>query len=66
MTGIETAEDAALTVEEAARFLGIKPKTLYRWAAEGKVPSIKAGGARRFSPSALAGWREAHSQGTEE
>ncbi|MBM7117651.1 helix-turn-helix domain-containing protein [Archangium primigenium] len=60
---VDVTTDAAWTVDEASRFLGIKPKTLYRKAAEGTVPSFKVGGALRFSPARLAEWREAQARG---
>lgn len=65
MMEVEVTTDAAWTVDEAARYLGIKPKTLYRKAAEGVVPSFKVGGALRFSPAALAEWRRAQQRGGE-
>jgi|GEM_PF-4479168 len=61
--GVGATDDAAWTVDEAARFLGIKPKTLYRKASEGTVPSFKVGGALRFSPVRLAEWRAAQQRG---
>ncbi|ATB41120.1 hypothetical protein CYFUS_006582 [Cystobacter fuscus] len=60
---VSVSDDSAWTVEEAARFLGIAPKTLYRWASEGLVPSVKMGNLRRFSPRALAAWREGRTHG---
>jgi len=33
-----------MTVEEAADYLQVNPKTLYRWLREGEVPGIKLGG----------------------
>jgi excisionase family DNA binding protein len=32
-----------LTVEEAASMLSLKPSTLYRWAEERKLPTVKLG-----------------------
>ena len=40
--------DGRMTREDAARYLGLKPKTLAMWEMEGKGPaSVKVGG-RRF------------------
>jgi len=36
-----------LTVEEAARHLKIKPRTLLRWARQGKVKGFALSGSRR-------------------
>ena len=37
-----------LSPKECAEYTGISPKTLYRWAKERIVPSIKIGGLVRF------------------
>ena len=55
--------DAAWDVGEAARFLGVAPKTLYKLAASGAVPSFKVGSLRRFDPAKLSAWREAQQGG---
>lgn len=40
-----------LTAREVATLLGIHLVTVYRWAAEGRIPSIKLGnGSLRFLP----------------
>ncbi|RJS19543.1 transcriptional regulator [Corallococcus sp. H22C18031201] len=46
-------------VERAAQYLGISVKTMYRLAADRKVPSYKVGGALRFDPAVLRAWRAA-------
>ena len=56
---MDEADDKAWDVGEAAEYLGIRPKTLYKKSAEGTVPSFKVGGALRFSPKQLAEWRAA-------
>jgi excisionase family DNA binding protein len=48
-----------LDPEAAAKILGIKTITVYKWVSERKLPFIKVGGALRFRPSALASWLEA-------
>ena len=55
----EPDEGTYLTVGEAARMLGVSPKTVSRWAKEGKLPYRRTlGGHRRFPADgirALAG-----------
>lgn len=47
---------AYLTTGEAARILGVSPKTVSRWAAAGRIPHVVTpGGHRRFSPEAIRG-----------
>ncbi len=50
-------------VEEAAEFLGIRPKTLYEWVRQGRVPYRKIGFNVRFDPSELESWVGAQSRG---
>lgn len=45
-------------VEEAAEYLGIRPKTLYEWVRTGRVPYRKLGFNVRFDPDDLRGWVE--------
>ena len=44
------AEDAAyLTPGQVARILGVSPKTVNRWANDGRIPcAVTLGGHRRF------------------
>ena len=57
--------DRLLDVYEAAAMLGLKsPRTLYKWAYAGRIPSVKIGRLLRFRRSVLerliaAGEREA-------
>lgn len=37
-----------MTLREVAAYLRLAEKTTYRYAAEGKIPGFKVGGARRF------------------
>lgn len=50
-------------VEEAAEYLGIRPKTLYEWVRTGRVPHRKLGFNVRFDPTELAEWVEGQSAG---
>lgn len=43
-------------VEEAADYLGIRPKTLYEWVRTGRVPHRKLGFNVRFDPDELESW----------
>ena len=43
-------------VEQAADYLGIRPKTLYEWVRNGRVPHRKLGFNVRFDPDELAEW----------
>ena len=44
-----TADSAYLTPGQAARILGVSPKTVNRWATDGRIPcAMTLGGHRRF------------------
>jgi len=46
--------DRLLDVQEAAVLLGLKsPRTLYKWAYAGRIPSVKIGKLLRFRLSDL-------------
>ncbi len=45
-------------VDQAAEFLGIRPKTLYEWVRTGKVPHRKLGFNVRFDRDELERWVE--------
>jgi excisionase family DNA binding protein len=43
------AEGTYLTPGQVARLLGVSPKTIYRWATDGRLPcAVTLGGHRRF------------------
>lgn len=47
-------DDPLLTPGETAALFRVKPKTVARWADEGRLPSVKTpGGHRRFRRSAI-------------
>jgi excisionase family DNA binding protein len=46
--------DALLTLEEAARRLGLKPVTLRMWASGRKIARVKIGRAVRIPESEIA------------
>jgi excisionase family DNA binding protein len=46
--------DLYLQAGEVARRLHVSPKTVARWATEGKLPYVRTlGGHRRFEPGAI-------------
>jgi len=45
--------DDILDIRNAAKFLHIKERTLYRLVGEGEIPGIKVGGQWRFSKKCL-------------
>jgi len=47
-------------VDQAADYLGIRPKTLYEWVRTGRVPHRKLGFNVRFEPDELANWVGEH------
>lgn len=58
MSIIETLEKAehALTVPEVSRLLSVSQRTIYQYAASGRIPALKIGSAIRFDPHELARW----------
>jgi len=49
-------EKPNLSVEEAACWLGVSMRTVYRLAQVGTLPSFKVGGQWRFSQELLQRW----------
>ncbi len=48
--------DEIMTLEEVARYLKLKPQTVYKWAQEGQIPGTKLGKEWRFRRSILDEW----------
>ncbi len=49
-----STDDIYIRTAEAARILRVSPKTVSRWAKEGKIPHVLTlGGHRRFPSSAI-------------
>src|SRR5262249_31001844 len=46
-------KELVIGVREAALRLGLSRWTLYHWAIEGRIPSVKLGGRRMFRPADL-------------
>lgn len=45
-----------LTVRDAAKFLNVSEKTVYRWAGAGEIPLYKVNGQYRFNKAELLEW----------
>jgi excisionase family DNA binding protein len=60
MSFANTPPHLALRLREAARTLGISPRTLWQWTRDGLVPSVRVGtGARKtvlYSVADLQAW----------
>jgi excisionase family DNA binding protein len=48
--------DEIMTLEEVARYLRLKPQTVYKWAQEAQIPGAKFGKEWRFRKSILDEW----------
>lgn len=49
-----SSSDRYIRTAEAARLLRVSPKTVSRWAKEGKIPHVMTlGGHRRFPETAI-------------
>ncbi len=48
--------DEILTIEEVAAYLKAGKRTVYRLAANGKIPAFKLGGTWRFRRAELDQW----------
>lgn len=51
-----TANDDIMTLEEVARYLKLKPQTVYKWAQEEQIPAAKLGKEWRFRKGILDEW----------
>ena len=48
-----------LTVDEIAKYLKVRPSTVYQWKHQGFIPHIKLGNLVRFRISQVEKWLEA-------
>jgi len=48
----------AWTAEELSGILSLSRKHFYKLAKQGRIPSIRIGGAIRFDPATTASWLE--------
>jgi excisionase family DNA binding protein len=51
-----TTEGEILTIREVAAYLKVTERTIYRLAAEKKIPAFKVGGTWRFPRSEIDQW----------
>ena len=56
MSDTKPPDHEILTLEEVARYLRLKPQTIYRWAQEKRIPAVKLGKEWRFRKSILDRW----------
>ena len=49
-----------MTLEEVAKYLKLKPQTIYTWAQNGKIPAAKLGKEWRFRKSVIDRWFNQH------
>lgn len=52
--------DDIMTLEEVARYLKLKPQTIYTWAQNNKIPAVKLGKEWRFRKSVIDRWFDQH------
>lgn len=53
-----------LTVKQVAELIQAKPSTVYAWAEQGIIPSIKLAGLLRFDEREVMQFIESHKQPT--
>ncbi len=53
---METSFEQLLNSQEAAKLLGVHPKTLIQMARRGEIPAVRIGKFWRFRASALDSW----------
>ena len=56
-------EETFFTVQELAKYLKMKPITIYKHASKGKLPGFKVGAAWRFKKSSIDKWIEDQEKG---
>jgi PTS system nitrogen regulatory IIA component len=49
-----------MTLEEVAKYLKVKPQTIYTWAQDSKIPAAKLGKEWRFRKSVIDLWFNEH------
>ncbi len=54
--------DEIMNIEEVARYLKMKPQTIYTWAQNGKIPAAKIGKEWRFRKDIIDSWFNQHIQ----
>lgn len=51
--------DEMMTVEQVAKYLKLKPQTVYKWAQGGRIPAAKIGKEWRFRRRIVDDWIDA-------
>ena len=49
-----------MTLEDVAKYLKLKPQTIYTWAQKGDIPAAKLGREWRFKKSIIDKWFDHH------
>ena len=49
-----------MNLEEVAKYLKLKPQTIYSWAQKGDIPAAKLGREWRFRKSIIDKWFNQH------
>ncbi len=49
-------DDQVMTVQELAKYLRMKPVTIYKHASSGKLPGFKIGSHWRFKKNTINSW----------
>lgn len=57
------ADDRLLTIEQAADYLQIAPKTVREWLRVGRLPGVKIGRVWRIREASLRAWVEQRESG---
>jgi excisionase family DNA binding protein len=47
-----------LTLKEVAELLKVKPRTVYAWVSDNRIPFERKGSLLRFRLDAIVGWNE--------
>ena len=63
MTNDNQDSSELMAPPQAARYLGVKERTIYFWAQQGKLPAFKMGSVWRFRRSDLDRWLESTRSG---
>ena len=53
-------DNEIMTLEEVAKYLKMKPQTIYTWAQTQKIPAAKLGKEWRFRKSIIDKWFNNH------
>jgi len=49
-------KNSVMTVREVAKYLRMKPVTIYKHAQKGRIPAFKVGTSWRFKKATIDGW----------